>query len=425
VGDGVEPLTVACRFGRVQVERHVVAHRPAGHHVMPANAALPAHANILITRGLQEWACLLPQDLPFVTVARLLGWQTHEPQLLSASTVRTLVREHGQALRQAERAEVAALVDRDDVATLAPCLVPQTQPRRRPGWPTALNAAVDLALAAGEVRPPSGVRYADWDRVLTARRQEASVTLDELRHLGPELEPDQVLLTMDEVLTRQTAAHQFWTLRTARLTTALGTRYLSGRGDDLLRQVQILTPACRGPGASHALLLIGDGAHWIRTFFTDALAGAPEATMILDWWHLRKKCGELSSMICAGRTAKRAFLARLVRCLWRGEVDTALAHLRAYRRKARNVERLDALQAYLQERRAYLPDYRHRRCLRRYIGSGHSEKDNDLLVARRQKGKGMHWSAQMSDSLAALQTMRLNRNWDAYWCDHTVLPLVA
>ena len=228
---------------------------------------------------------------------------------------------------------------------------------------------------------------------------------------------------MDEVLTRQTQAHQFWTLRTARLTTATGTRYLSGRGDDLLRQVQVLTRVCRRPDAS--LLLIADGARWIRTFFTETLARPPDATMILDWWHVRKKCSDLSSMICAGRTAKRPFLLRLVRCLWRGDVDAALTHLRAFRPKAKNQEKLDELLTYLQERRAYLPNYRHRRQMRSYIGSGHSEKDNDLLVARRQKGKGMHWSAAMSDSLAALQTVRMNGGWDTYWCTHMVLPLVA
>jgi len=413
VGDGVEPLTVACRFGRVQV----------GRHVMPANVVLPAHANIVITRGLQEWACLLPQDLPFTTAARLLGWQAHEPRVLSASTVRTMVREQGQAIRQAAQAEASALLRRDDMAALEPRLVPPTQPRRRAGWPTELSTAVDVALAAGDARPPVGVRYADWDRVLTARRQEATLTREELRHLGSEVEHNQVLLTMDEVLTRQAQPHQFWTLRTARLTTARGTRHLSGRGDGLLRQVQALTRVCRGGG--QPLLLIADGARWIRTFFAETLTARPGATMILDWWHLRKKCADLSSMICAGRRAKRSFLLPLVRRLWRGEVDAALAHLRAYRPTAKNQEKLDELISYLDERRAYLPDYRYRRRLRRYIGSGHSEKDNDLLVARRQKGKGMHWSAETSDGLAALQTIRLNRAWGTYWCDHVVLPLIA
>ncbi len=72
------------------------------------------------------------------------------------------------------------------------------------------------------------------------RRQEASRTLEHLRHLGPALEPDQVLLTIDAVLTRTPRAHQFGEIRTARLTTAEGTRCLSGTGEAFLQTLRIL-----------------------------------------------------------------------------------------------------------------------------------------------------------------------------------------
>jgi hypothetical protein len=121
---------------------------------MPGNAALPPHKGIIITRGLQEWACLLPQDLPFPAVARLLGWQTHADAVLSDTTIRSLVRTHGQIIRQAEQAEVAALATRDDGAKLNLRVVPHEQARRRVGWPAALNAAVDAALACEQARPP-------------------------------------------------------------------------------------------------------------------------------------------------------------------------------------------------------------------------------------------------------------------------------
>ncbi len=92
-------------------------------HVLPGNALLPAHEGIIITRGLQEWACLLPQDLPFAPVARLLGWQVNDEELLCASTIRNLVRAHGQIVREAEAAEVVALLQRTDLDTLMPKLV--------------------------------------------------------------------------------------------------------------------------------------------------------------------------------------------------------------------------------------------------------------------------------------------------------------
>ncbi len=131
--DGHEPLTVASRFGTLTLSRQICSHPHTQTHVIPGNAALPAHHGIIITRGLQEWACLLPQDLPFVAVAHLLGWQTHDEDVLSDTTIRNLVRTHGQLIRQAEQAEVAALATRADLATFELTLVPCKQPRRRAG----------------------------------------------------------------------------------------------------------------------------------------------------------------------------------------------------------------------------------------------------------------------------------------------------
>jgi hypothetical protein len=207
--DGHEPITVASRFGTLELARQVCQHPDTHAHVMPAHVVLPAHHGMIITRGLQEWACLLSQELPFAPVARLLGWQTHEDLLLSDTTIRTLVRTHGQIIRQAEQLEVATLLQRDDLTTLALHLVPHDQPRRRAGWPKELNAAVDMALVAEQVCPPDGVSWADWDRVLAARRAENARPVEELRHLGPALEADQVLLTVDEVLERQARAAPF------------------------------------------------------------------------------------------------------------------------------------------------------------------------------------------------------------------------
>ncbi len=247
--DGQETVTVASRFGLLHLSRQVCVDPRIQSHTLPGNAVLPLHGGMIITRGLQELACLLPQELSFEPAARLLGWQTCKERVLCATTIRSLVRTHGQIIRQAEQAEVAALAQRDDLTTLRPQLVPVTTPRRRAGWPKELSAAVNLALAAGAERPPQGIRQADWERVLDARRQEASRTLEHLRHLGPALEPDQVLLTIDAVLTRTPRAHQFEEIRTARLTTAEGARCLSGTGGGVPADPARAHPAERWTGA--------------------------------------------------------------------------------------------------------------------------------------------------------------------------------
>ena len=422
-GDGHEPVTVASRFGTLTLSRQVCSHPQTQPHVMPGNAVLPPHNGIILTRGLQEWACLLPQELPFVSVARLLGWQTHDAEILSDTTIRSLVRSHGQIIRRAEQTEVAALATRDDFASLELNVVPPGQPRRRAGWPAELNAAVDAALACEQVRPPEAVSWADWERVLAARRAEASCPIEELRHLGPDLEPNQVLVTVDEVLTRKPEVGHFLELRTARLVTERGSRYLSGVGAAFLQRLHVAVLLCLG--SLNSLLLIADGARWIRSFFTDTLAGLPDTMMILDWHHLQQKCLELSSRICRGKLAKERLLRRLYRRLWRGDVAGAVAVLEAERQEAKNEAKLAELIGYLQARAPWIPNYRQRRIERKYISSAHVEKANDLIVARRQKNRGMQWSEATSDALTALRTLMLNGGWERYWHQREVLPLLA
>ena len=94
-------------------------------------------------------------------------------------------------------------------------------------------------LAHEQLRPPDGVSWADWERVLAARRAEVASPIEDLRHLGPELETEQVLLTVDEVLTRRQALGEFLELRTARIMTEHGYRYLSGIGTAFLRRLHV------------------------------------------------------------------------------------------------------------------------------------------------------------------------------------------
>jgi len=97
--DGHETVTVASRCGLLHLARQVCVDPQTQSHTLPGNAVLPPHEGIIITRGLQEWSCLLPQDLSFEPVARLLGWQTYEERVLCATTIRSLVRTHGQIMR--------------------------------------------------------------------------------------------------------------------------------------------------------------------------------------------------------------------------------------------------------------------------------------------------------------------------------------
>jgi hypothetical protein len=389
---------------------------------MPGNAVLPEHGGAIITRSLQEWACLLPLDLPFGTVERLLGWQSQCEEMICASEVRRLVCSHGAVIREVEAKEVERLLAKEDLSEAKAQLVPHTHTRSPAAWPEELSQAVAMALERGDEHPPDGVRVCDWERVLNARRKE-QLSVSQLRRLGPEVTPDQVVAATDDVLVKTPEKGRTLSIRTARVATSEGYRYLSGSGDAVLSQLYLLLILCGAK--SKWVILLGDGAKWIRHFFTDRMKAFPRKELVLDWYHLAKKCYDLCSMICKGKKAKAALMRHIIPCLWRADVKEATSCLESYRVQCRNESKLDELIGYLCAREPYIPNYKERRAQRVYIGSAHAEKACDLIVARRQKHKGMHWSELTADGLAALKTLTLNRGWDLYWKSQQVLPLAA
>ena len=424
LGDGYDALKVASRLGVVHLPRQVCYRPGIDQHTLPGNAGLPEHEGQVTTRGLQEWVCLLPQSLPFGTAERLLGWMAHDAEVMSETQSRRWVYRHGQIIRTAEQAEVKALEERANLAGLKAQMCPAQEPRRPAAWAVELNQAVETALAQPDPKPPAGITASDWERVRQARQADITAPAEALRRLGPQVQPGEVVASVDEVVVRRPEKRRFLELGTAYVRTAEGYRYLSGNIEMVLRQLFLLLKLCGG-SVKTRVVLFGDGARWIMRFFQERLTTWPKAALFLDWYHCRKKCYDLTSLICRGRKAKAALLGLLLKHLWRGQVQETLDILEAYRPQAKNLEKLDELINYLSNRREFIPNYRERRAQRQYIGSAPVEKGNDLIVARRQKHQGMHWSEQTSDALAALRTLMLNGGWDLYWQKHQVLPLAT
>jgi len=421
--DGSDSLKIASRLGILELPRQVCYCETCDQHFMPLNDWLPEHEGMITTRGLQEWACLLPQELPFSTAGRLLGWVAKEPAVLSQTQLRTLVREHGGEIRQAEATEVSELSACEDLSEKTPNLVPLDTPRRHPAWPGELHDAVEQALAEESVTPPEGISQDDWERVITYQKQakdeENEVEIPNLAYLGPEVDDNQVVASVDGIQVRR-----FHELRTAKVVTTKGYRYVSGADASFPGYLLLLIRLCLPEGGF--LTLLADGAHWIGEFYMECLHYIEHAELILDWYHLvKKKCKELCCMIARGREAKDALLNSLKLELWHGKVADAVSLLEAYRPQARDEKKLDELIGYLQKHQEEIPDYHQRRIHCQFNSSAHVEKANDLLVARRQKHKGMHWSLDTSDSLCALKTLMLNHGWELYWQKREILPLAA
>lgn len=121
---------------------------------------------------------------------------------------------------------------------------------------------------------------------------------------------------------------------------------------------------------------------------------------ILDWYHLQRKVRDLMTMIAPTRELKVSYCQELLGLLWRGKGADALVRLRGY--SYRNGAKWEELVHYLVKNESHLIDYSRRQSVGKPIGSGRMEKAGDVLVAHRQKEKGMSWSAKGSRAMAVL-----------------------
>lgn len=131
--------------------------------------------------------------------------------------------------------------------------------------------------------------------------------------------------------------------------------------------------------------------------------------LILDWYHVVKKCKEKLSEAMNNRHARNDAVKRVLRPLWHGDVDTAIALLRQIEAKhVKAPDSINGLVGYLERNRSYIPCYVVRRKLGLRNSSNRGEKANDIVVAARQKHNGMSWSQSGSSALATLQTLVCN-----------------
>ena len=159
---------------------------------------------------------------------------------------------------------------------------------------------------------------------------------------------------------------------------------------------------------SRELVFLTDGAQDIRSHIQSVFQFHPY-TIILDWFHLKKRCQEWLSMAIRGKDRRNAILEKLLRYLWVGDVVSASGYLASLDpADIKNRKWLDDLLGYFQKKGDAITCYELRAKLGLRNSSNPVEKANDLIVAGRQKHNGMAWSPDGSGALAALQMIYLN-----------------
>ena len=169
------------------------------------------------------------------------------------------------------------------------------------------------------------------------------------------------------------------------------------------------------------LIFFIDGAADLRSGIQSLFLGLWSFKIILDWFHLEKKCKERLSMAMRGKLIRNKVLAYITQLLWYGKVEAAIAYLQDLNKDdIKNQDEIKRLIGYLERNRSFIPCYVLRQKLGLRVSSNQGEKANDLVVSSRQKNNGMSWSASGSNSLASVTTVHLNNEYSNWLLNHDI-----
>lgn len=194
-----------------------------------------------------------------------------------------------------------------------------------------------------------------------------------------------------------------------------GTYILTGIGMADTLRLLVAFLLSNGLIQDKGLVFFTDGARNIRSNL-EALFPYRPYTIILDWYHLEKKCREYLSSAMKGREIRNQISEQLLKYLWAGNVEYATDYLRHLEiSNVKNQSWLTKLIQYLDKNYSYIPCYAVRKELGLRNSSNPVEKANDMTVAQRQKHNGMSWSKSGSQALAGIQAVYLNGEEDTWF----------
>jgi hypothetical protein len=401
---GTRPFTFKTLFGEVTVERSRISHKHDHSIEIPSATAWNTPHQLAITQNLRDAVCDQMSDQSAGRSREDLCQNAGDPQLLGRSTILEILHQEGQQLMTAQHQRARSVLD--DAPEAQRALLGSSDADDPVDEPSDMPLCDDLEEAEPEWEPAERPWAATG---FPGSEPPFPVACDAPR----EVDEGCVIVEPDEVKTKaqpSTGRKEVWTYTAAVLVAGSSYYVVDATTEGLWLQVGALLLELGVLCGTRRLLVLGDGASWIRSWF-EALEIAPK-TMVVCWWHLRKRCYEQLSAAGGPKDRRRVLEQEVLGQLWEGQVDAAVDLLRQALQWVRTPKAVEDLIGYLEARRAYLPDYQIRQRAGLWIASTRVEKFNDWAVSIRCKHQGMSWSPQGVLALAALEAARRNGELD-------------
>jgi hypothetical protein len=412
---GTRPFTFKTTFGEVTVRRCRILHNRDGSMEIPSASAWNTSHQGMITRNLRDAVCDQMSAQSAGKSCADVCQDAGDEELLGRSTIIDIVHDEGEQLAAAQRARARIILSDASEAQRAMLGLTAADPVAVTEWVDDEPPCDDSEAAQAEWEQTQ----AEWIATGFPGCEPAfPVAQDEPRAVDEGF----VIVEPDEVKTKaqpSTGRKEVWTYTAVVLVAGLRYAFAEATTEGLWLQVSALLLELGALRGERRLLVLGDGAAWIRTWFEGL--GIPSKAMVLCWWHLRKRRYESMSSAGGPKDRRRAFEKALLGALWRGEVGTAIELLRGASEWVRNPTAVEELITYLEKRRGYLPDYQQRQRAGLWIASTRVEKFNDWAVSGRCKHQGMSWAPQGVLALAVLEAAQRNGELKG-WRQDRALP---
>lgn len=200
-----------------------------------------------------------------------------------------------------------------------------------------------------------------------------------------------------------------------RVQSGKGTYSITDVGMDNALKLLLAFLIITGELMTKKLCFFSDGAKNIKDGL-EKYFGFTDYTLHLDWYHLEKHLDEVLSMALR-KEARDVLQPVLLSILWAGNPDEAQAYLnelKKYKNVVKNEVWLQEAIDYIGRKKPYIDCYALRKVSGYINSSNPAEKENDILVAQRQKHNGMAWSYAGSSSLAVIESAIRNEEFTSW-----------
>jgi len=176
-----------------------------------------------------------------------------------------------------------------------------------------------------------------------------------------------------------------------------------GTATDFAAKFRVHLDAYKPLGAD--LIFISDGAVWLRQLMKTHY---PEATLILDFWHLMGYIGTVGVAAYRNQKSQITWIEKQRKLLLNSDLDSVLVHIKSLRIKGRL---RDSVCSYLESNRDRM-DYAGYQKRGLLIGSGAIESAHRTVVQKRLKRSGQRWTVAGAQHVLNLRTCFMSQRWE-------------